>query len=562
MIGRQQTAAWRNILAMALLMVSLLSVAMPLALLFADITPPGADRLAALQGLLTDPALRSAALKTIAVALLACVAASLVAVPLAILASRGAAPVRWLIGVLGMLPLIMPAFLTAALARHYHQVWDPQPSADAPAAFGVPDHDLVVLIVVFALHYFPVILFCVLARLASIDRTLEESARNLGAATPTVWWRVVLPLAGPGYLMGVVLVLLRIIEDAATPLVLGVDRMLAPQLLLRLAETGPFDAPLRAGALVLLLLSALLTAMAWSALQQRPGDDRNMTIAPARWRSVPAGALLPAVPLVLLASLALLPLAGLTLLALGGGSADTLSPADLAITESIAHLRAQQPGLPANLLYLGAAGALTLLGGWVFGAAGAARGPLPAATRCTAQAMLAVPGVVLAMGYLLLAERLGQPLSDASPAWVALAVLVAIKQLPWAQRLLTGPLQGLRRELAAARDLGAGAPARLLYIGLPALAGLLTATFLLGAMAGLVELSAALALIQDPGTPYVRVLFDAIKSGGTPAAWAAPGLALVLTLALASAAAATLAGPRNPGRPPAVHSVHPTGGKR
>jgi hypothetical protein len=81
-------------------------------------------------------------------------------------------------------------------------------------------------------------------------------------------------------------------------------------------------------------------------------------------------------------------------------------------------------------------------------------------------------------------------------------------------------------------------------------------------MAGLVELSAALALIRDPGTPYVRVLFDAIQSGAAPAAWAAPGLALVLTIALAGAAAAALTGPHNPDRPSAVPSVQPTRGTR
>ncbi len=541
MIEQQQTVWWRGGLTMALLLAFGLLIVLPLGLLALDIMPQDQDRVGMLRGLLADPSLRETVLRTLSVALLACAAASLLAVPLALLATRSAKPIRWLIGALGVLPLIMPAFLTAALARHLGIVVEVSTLADAAGESGRAGN-AAVLIMVFAVHYFPVILFSLVAGLAKIDRSLEETARNLGAGTPALWRRVILPLAAPGYLMGVALVLLRILEDAATPLVLGIEDMLAPQLLIHLRQADPSDPQLRIIAILLLLVSALFAAMAWSTLLPRATQTRFGRVEPARWRSRAASTLLPVVPLLALAVIALLPMAWLALLAIGAHWPGTAPPGYAALGGLPGLLRDQLPGLGTSVGYVGLSGALTGLVCWAFGAADAARGLLARVARFLSTAMFAVPGVVLALAYMNLAERFGRPLDDApGHAWLALALLVAFKQAPLAHRLISWRIRELRPDgFEAADQLGSARTARLLRMTLPALAGVLSALFLLGAVAGLVELSAALLLIRDPAAPYAVVLFNGIQSGSDSAVWAAQGMALVATVGLAVAAAAAL----------------------
>ena len=541
MIEQQQTAWWRGGLILALLLAFGLMIALPLGLLPLDIALQDQDRVGLLRGLLADPSLRHAVSRTLGVAVLACAVASVVAVPLALLATRSATPTRWLIGALGVLPLIMPAFLTAALARHLGIVFDPSTLAD-PVGESGPAGNAAVLIIVFAMHYFPVILFSLIASLAKIDRSLEESARNLGAGTPVVWRRVILPLAAPGYLMGVVLVLLRILEDAATPLVLGVDDMLAPQLLLRLGQADPSDPQLRIIAVVLLLVSALFAALAWSALLPCAPETPIYHGQPARWPAGTANTLLPIVPLLALAVIALLPIAWLTLLALGIHWPATLPPGGIPSGDLPGMFHDQLPGLGTSIGYVGLSGALTGVVCWAFAAADAARGLLARVARFLSTAMFAVPGVVLALAYLNLAERFGQPLADTpGQAWLALALVVALKQAPLAHRLISWRIRELHPGgFEAAHQLGATRTVRLLRVTLPALAGALGALFLLGAAAGLVELSAALLLIRDPAAPYAVVLFNGIRSGSDPALWAVQGMALVTAVGLAVAAAAAL----------------------
>jgi iron(III) transport system permease protein len=550
MIEQQQTAWWRGSLTMTLFLAFALMIALPLGLLPLDIVPLGQDPVGMLRDLLADPSLHQVVLRTLGVALLACATASIVAVPLALLATRGAKPTRWLIGALGVLPLIIPAFLTAALARHLGIVVDPSTLA-VPASESRHAGNAALLIMVYTVHYFPVILFSLMASLARIDRSLEESARNLGAGTPAVWRRVILPLAAPGYLMGVVLVLLRILEDAATPLVLGVEDMLAPQLLLRLGQAEPSDPQLRIIAILLLLVSALFVALAWSALRPCAAETRIYHPQPARWRSAVASTLLPIVPLLALAVFALLPMVWLTLLGLGVNGPGRLPPGGGPLGDLAGVFHDQLPGLGTSVAYVGLSGALTGLVCWAFGAASAIPGWPARVARLLSTAIFAVPGVVLALAYLNLAARFGQPLGDTSgEAWLALALVVALKQAPLAHRLVSWRARELRPGgFETAYQPGATRTVRLLRVTLPALAGALGALFLLGAVAGLVELSAALLLIRDPAAPYTVVLFNAIQSGNDPAFWAAQGIALVIAVGLAVAAAAALFGGRSMFRP-------------
>ena len=97
------------------------------------------------------------------------------------------------------------------------------------------------VIFVEALHYFPFILLNLSASLANIDSAMEESAQNLGARGFTLFSRIVFPLALPGYVAGAALVFAKVFDDLATPLLLNVTNMLAPQAYLKITSVGITD---------------------------------------------------------------------------------------------------------------------------------------------------------------------------------------------------------------------------------------------------------------------------------------------------------------------------------
>ena len=126
------------------------------------------------------------------------------------------------------------------------------------------------VIFVEALHYFPFILLNVSASLANIDSAMEELAQNLGARGFALFSRIVFPLALPGYVAGAALVFVKVFDDLATPLLLNVNNMLAPQAYLSITSVGIAD-PMGYVISVIMIVCSV-GAMALSALLLRNRD--------------------------------------------------------------------------------------------------------------------------------------------------------------------------------------------------------------------------------------------------------------------------------------------------
>jgi iron(III) transport system permease protein len=126
------------------------------------------------------------------------------------------------------------------------------------------------VIFVQSLHYFPFILINLSAALRNIDRAMEEAAQNLGSSGFRLFRRIVFPLAMPGYLAGASLVFVKVFDDLATPLLLNVKDMLAPQAYLRVTSIGIAD-PM--GYVISVVLIVASVAAIWlSALATRGRD--------------------------------------------------------------------------------------------------------------------------------------------------------------------------------------------------------------------------------------------------------------------------------------------------
>lgn len=533
MIERQRRSWKSGSLALLLSAVFILLVLAPLAMLLGDLLPGGAAGPDVARSLLRDQSLQQVILRTLAVALLACGLASVIALPAALLFVRAGAPVRILVQMIGIVPLTMPPFVTAAVLRHFTLVAENTAAGPLLAGFD-PQGNGIALVLVYALHYLPFILFSLIAGLTDIDRSLAESARNLGAGRLFVWRRITLPMATPAYVVGAALMILRILEDVGTPLMLGIDGMLAPQILMRLGASGPADPLLTISALVLMVTSILIVALAWSALIAPPGPAGLKPCGGAT--SYSGIRTLIGLPVLLgLGVIALAPHLWLLLMSLGGDWATGLLPridtAEL-VRRSLAEALS---GLTTTLTYAAGAGLLTLLIATASALLTSRQDPIARVGRFAANAMFAIPGVVLALAYARM-QGLGddQPVGWPGLAWLTLTLVVGLKQLPVARHLIARRLHELDAgRLESAYSLGATRLVGGLRIALPSLTAVFTIVFLLGFAAAMVELSAALVLIRDPQAPLVLDLFRSLQAPADAGSAATHGLLLVTLNAVA-----------------------------
>jgi iron(III) transport system permease protein len=256
----------------ALFLVAFLIIPILRVILVAFTDPDGTFTLVHFGDFLRTALLREAFWNSIYVGVMTVVVASLIAVPLATILARYRFRGAALIHTLGVIPLVMPPFVGAVAMQ---LVWGRNGSVNLLLLDGfgirIPFMEgLNGVIFVEALHYFPFILLNLSASLANIDSAMEESAQNLGAHGFGLFSRIIFPLALPGYVAGAALVFVKVFDDLATPLLLNVTNMLAPQAYLKITSVGITD---RMGYVIsVIMVCCSLGAMALAALVLKGRD--------------------------------------------------------------------------------------------------------------------------------------------------------------------------------------------------------------------------------------------------------------------------------------------------
>jgi iron(III) transport system permease protein len=151
----------------------------------------------------------AAALSTAGYAAAAGVLATALALPVALLAVRH--PKRSTVALeRGTFVVQAVPGLIIALALVYFSI-----RAVQPLYQGTP-----LLIIGYAIMFFPLALVAVRTSVAQAPLALEDVARSLGRRRLAVWWRVVLPLVGPGMAAAFCLVFLSTVTELTLTLVL------------------------------------------------------------------------------------------------------------------------------------------------------------------------------------------------------------------------------------------------------------------------------------------------------------------------------------------------------
>jgi iron(III) transport system permease protein len=470
--------------------------------------------------------------------------ASALALPLAVVTTRFEFRGAALVQTLGFLPLIMPPFVGAvAMQLLFGRNGSVNLLLDEWLGFKIPFMEgLNGVIFVQSLHYFPFILINLSASLRNIDRAMEEAAQNLGSSGFRLFRRIVLPLAMPGYLAGASLVFVKVFDDLATPLLLNVKDMLAPQAYLRVTSIGIAD-PM-GYVISVVLVVASVGAMWLSALATR-GRDFSTTqrggggLARRRLSRGEATLAWGAVGLILL--LVLSPHLGLLLLSFATVWSFAPLP-DAYTTAHYARVFGESSTYIANtLVYASLAGAIDVV-------LGTAIAYLVLRTKLvarewldwTAMAALAIPGLVLGIGYLRCFYGVqlpgGQPLAT---LWIMIVLALAIRRLPYALRACHAAMQQISASLEeAAENLGADKARTLRRIVVPLMTGGILAGFVTSFSTAAVELSATLMLVQsNSDAPLAYGLYVFMQSAAGRGPGAALGVIAVLLVAACTLAA-------------------------
>jgi iron(III) transport system permease protein len=405
------------------------------------------------------------------------------------------------------------------------------------------------LTILQALRLFPFSYLAVAAALAGLGSEYEEAARMVGARTLRTWLRINLPLLAPALFAGALIIFAETISDYGTAATIAQQagfNLVTYELYAGL-NNSPVDFPLSA-ALALILIAAIAAALILQARLLRARSYQVITGRTRRARALMLGRwrwlLTALVALFFFAALGL-PLVVTTGVSFMRNVSDGLAHSNLTLDNYRQALDRNGDVLPSlqrsALLALAAATIAALLGPAIAYVIERTHVPGRGFLRLLTLATLAVPGIVLAAGYIF---AWNQPWMNNLPGgspYPSLGVLLAAYvagALPFSARLTGGALAQVGDHLLEAARLAGAGPGRLYArIVLPLVATAVLSTWMLVFTGTMFELPAS-ELLQPPSQPPVAVeivnLFNNFKQG--------PGTAMTILALLVVAALALLLG--------------------
>ncbi len=403
------------------------------------------------------------------------------------------------------------------------------------------------VVLVETLHLFPMITLNVVDALGKVDPSLEEAAESVGARGWSKLWRVTLPLTTPGYAAGALLVFIWTFSDFATPLVLGVQDLLAPQAYLNIVQFVDrriFRMGIVISALmVLLAVLFLLAARHYVAIK----DYSSLAYSRVTRRRLSGGRQVLAVAfLSLLLLLSFIPYVGLALASVGKGWA--LTPLPVAYTlQYYERVIVETPKYILNsLLYSGLAVVICVLVGvtiaWLLSRSSVpGRGALDAVNTL----ILAVPGTAIGIAYIR-AFHFDLPGFDRglTSFWIVMPLVLAVRRLPYTVRGSFASLLLVHHSLEeAAGSVGASGPRVFRDVTLPLIWKGILVGGLFSFMTSLQEASAVLFLALGGWESITNGIFAFYIAGSANEA-AALGVILIAVAAVSVAVINRMAGTR------------------
>ncbi len=490
----------------------------PLGYVFREAFFPGGEfSLAFFGSWLASPVAREAILNSFALAVITTVLATLLALPLAIVAVRYRFPAKGFLTALLLVPMIMPPFVGAIGMQQFlarfgsvnllltgsglissHIDW-----LGSAKFWGV--------VVIEVLHLYPIMYLNLSAALANIDPSLEEAAVNMGSGRWRSLRRVTLPLMMPGFFGGATIVFIWAFTDLGTPLIFEYRRVVAVQIFDRVTDLS--NNPEGHAIVVIVMLLTLVAFLAGKKLFGRTGYGtlgRGGAAAVEKDPS-PLGKGLIVAFLLGVVAVACIPHAGVVLTSLREKWFMTVLPESYTLTHygtALGH-ELSLPSIKHSLLF----SSLSTVVDVVLGVAIAyvlVRRRFPGADVLDAVVMLplAIPGLVLAFGYV--ASFADTPLDPRKNPVVLLVIAYAVRRLPYMVRAAYAGFQQINVTLEeAAVNLGSSTLRTLRRVTLPLISANLIAGGILAFSFAMLEVSDSLILaIKEGYYPITKAIYQ------------------------------------------------------
>lgn len=489
-----------------------------------------------LHGVFLNPVYLEGLLNSLLIAIGTTTLVTLIAVPLAWLSNKYDYPGRKWVGGLVLVPMILPPFVGAIGFQQILGVY-----GGFNLLFGLGPVDWLGrlqywgVIILQALALYPIMYLNASAALANIDPAMEEAASNLGCGPARKFFKITLPLIMPGLFAGGTIVFIWSFTELGTPLIMNYTKCASVQVFDALKEIGsnPFPYAL---VFVMLTMSVTLYAIGKFVFGGKAyAMQSKAATASATVKAQGVRGALVLLPFILVIVLALTPHMGViaTSFASPGSWYQTLLPEVFTTNnyiEALGHSMTVS-SIRNSLVY----SSMAVVFNAILGIAIAyviVRSSIPFRGVLDALSMLplAVPGLVMAFGYLTISSQLSNmEWVKESPFWqnlldvrtnptLFLVIAYAIRRLPYMVRSAVAGLQQTSVTLEeAAANLGARFSTIMRRITVPLIMANLIAGGLLAFSFSMLEVSDSLMLAQRedfyPITKTIYELFQLIGTG-------------------------------------------------
>ncbi len=403
------------------------------------------------------------------------------------------------------------------------------------------------VLLVETLHLFPLMTLSIVDAMGKISPSLDEAAESVGSRGLRKFWDITFPLTTPGYVSGALLVFIWTFADFATPLVVGMDDLLASQAYLNIVQFVDrrlFKMGIVISAImVILAIVFLIVAKKYVSIK----DYSSLSYSVIERKKISPWAEVGVIAfLVMTLIFAFIPYLGIALDSFGRGWALTPIPVKYTL-QNFERVFIETPKFILNsLLYATISVFICIAVGvpvaWVMARTKApGRDILDSLTTL----ILALPGTGIGIAYM---RAFRDPMPFMNTAligmWIVIPIVLGVRRLPYTVRGTFASLLIVHRSFEeAAESVGAAKMTTFRDVTLPLIwKGVLVGS-LYSFILALQEASATLLLVV-PGHEMMTVGIFNFYIGGSVNEAAALGLILIILGAVCLFAISKIAGTR------------------
>ncbi|MBK1855556.1 iron ABC transporter permease [Verrucomicrobiaceae bacterium 5K15] len=454
-----------------------------------------------------------------------------IAFPLALASHRWVFPLKKWLCILILAPLVLPPFVGAVGIKHILGVSGSLNaflidlglmSANAPVDW-LGEGRLWGVIIMNALHLYPILYLNISAALSHLDPAMEQAAQNLGCPPWRRLWKITLPLCMPGVFAGAAIVFIWSFTELGVPLVFDYTRVASVQVYDGIKDLNANPMPYALVGIMLIVSASVFAVskvvLGRSGLGTAP---RPKTHASEATLSAKKGWALAA-GFMTVFFIACVPHLGVLFLSVSGDWYGTIFPESMTMAhynEALGHPLVV-PSIKNSLIYATGSTLLDVILGtaiaWVV-----VRSTIRGRVLLDAVMMLplAVPGLVLAFGYIAITQK-GEPLHwlvgpSNNPIFLLIAAY-AVRRLPYVVRAAVAGLQQSNITLEeAAKSLGASPARTMRRVAIPLIGANLVAGGILAFAFAMLEVSDSLILAQQAEHyPITKAIYSLLSTLGT-----------------------------------------------